>query len=158
MAPPLSWLLVLGLYLEEYFQNSNMCSFLLHSFYGYREGLDAVNWFNNTRWVVVVTPTDRPKVGPQSMFNLGLWWRFYVANWHKLCLSPSRHMSVLIRSGIHTVFAPNWKEKVSISVNLHIQIHRWRIANQLPRFWEFIWVRWIPLSMPGLASLMNVSF
>ena len=38
--------------------------------------------------------------------------------------SPSRHISVLIRSGIHTVFALNWKEKVSISVQLHIQIHR----------------------------------
>ena len=32
------------------------------------------------------------------------------------CALPSRHISVLIRSGIHTVFAVNWKEKVSISV------------------------------------------
>ena len=55
---------------------------------------------------------------------------------HKLFPSPSRHISVLIRSGIHTVFALNWKEKISISVQLHIQIHRWRIVNQLPRFWE----------------------
>ena len=30
---------------------------------------------------------------------------------HKLCPSPSRHISVLLRSGIHTVFAFNWKEK-----------------------------------------------
>ena len=43
---------------------------------------------------------------------------------HKLFPSPSRHISVLIRSGIHTVFALNWKEKISISVQLHIQIHR----------------------------------
>ena len=50
----------------------------------------------------------------------------------KLCPSPSRHISVLIRSGIHTVFAFNWKEKMSISVQLHIQIHRWRIVNQPP--------------------------
>ena len=49
---------------------------------------------------------------------------------HKLCPSPSWHISVLIRSGIHTVFAFNWKEKISISVRLHIQIHRWRIVNQ----------------------------
>ena len=28
------------------------------------------------------------------------------------------------------VFALNWKEKISISVQLHIQIHRWRIVNQ----------------------------
>ena len=58
------------------------------------------------------------------------------SNGHKLCPSPSRHISVLIRSGIHTVFAINLKEKVSISVQLHIQIHRWRIVNQYPRFWE----------------------
>ena len=32
---------------------------------------------------------------------------------HKLCPSPSRHISVLIRSGIHTVFALNWKEKIA---------------------------------------------
>ena len=49
---------------------------------------------------------------------------------HKSCPSPSRHFSVLIRSGSHTVFALNWKEKVSISVQLCIQIHRWRIINQ----------------------------
>ena len=49
---------------------------------------------------------------------------------HQLCPSPSRHISVLIRSGIHTVFALHWKEKISISVQLHIQIHRWRIVNQ----------------------------
>ena len=42
------------------------------------------------------------------------------SNGHKLCPSPSRHISVLIRSGIHTVFALNWKEKNSISVQLHI--------------------------------------
>ena len=45
------------------------------------------------------------------------------SNGHKLCPSPSRSNSVLIRSGIHTVFALNWKEKVSISVQLQLQIH-----------------------------------
>ena len=30
----------------------------------------------------------------------------------------------------HTVFALYWKEKISISVQLHIQIHRWRTVNQ----------------------------
>ena len=25
--------------------------------------------------------------------------------WHKLCPSPSRHISILVRSGIHTVLA-----------------------------------------------------
>ena len=43
---------------------------------------------------------------------------------HKLWPSLSRHISVLLRSGIHTVFASNWKEKNCISVQLHIQIHR----------------------------------
>ena len=33
------------------------------------------------------------------------------SNGHKLCPSPSRHISVLMRNGIHTVFALNWKEK-----------------------------------------------
>ena len=32
--------------------------------------------------------------------------------------------------------ALNRKEKNSISFQLHIQIHRWRIVNQKPRFWE----------------------
>ena len=36
---------------------------------------------------------------------------------HKLCPSPSRHISVLLRSGIHTVFAFNWKEKIASQFN-----------------------------------------
>ena len=47
-----------------------------------------------------------------------------IPNGHKLCTYPSRHISVLIRSGIHIVFALNWKGKISISVQLHMQIHR----------------------------------
>ena len=39
---------------------------------------------------------------------------------YKLCPSSSRHMSVLIRSEIHTVFALGRFEMVSISVQLHI--------------------------------------
>ena len=34
------------------------------------------------------------------------------------------------------VFALNWTEQDSISVQLHIHLHRWRIVNQEPRFWE----------------------
>ena len=34
-------------------------------------------------------------------------------NGHQLCPSPSRHISVLKRSGIHTVFALGWKETAS---------------------------------------------
>ena len=35
--------------------------FCLHSFCGYLEGWDPVNWFNHTSNVAVVTPADRPK-------------------------------------------------------------------------------------------------
>ena len=53
------------------------------------------------------------------------------SNGHELCPSPSRHISVLIRSGIHTVFSlSTGKKKISISVQLYIQIHRGRIVNQ----------------------------
>ena len=39
------------------------------------------------------------------------------SNVHKLCPTPSRHISVLIRSGIHTVFVLNWKEKLASQFN-----------------------------------------
>ena len=39
---------------------------------------------------------------------------------HNLCPSPSRHISILVRSGIHTDLALGRKEAVSISVQLHI--------------------------------------
>ena len=52
------------------------------------------------------------------------------SNGHQSCPSPSRHFAVLIRSGIHTVFALGWKEIVSISIQLHISIRLWRIGNQ----------------------------
>ena len=42
------------------------------------------------------------------------------SNGHKLCPSPSQHISVLIRSGIHTVLALDRKETVGISVQLYI--------------------------------------
>ena len=39
---------------------------------------------------------------------------------HKLCPSPSGHISVLIRSGIRSVLALDRQETVGISVQLHI--------------------------------------
>ena len=33
----------------------------LHKCCGEREGWEPINWFNNTSWIAVVTPTDRPK-------------------------------------------------------------------------------------------------
>ena len=59
-----------------------------------------------------------------------------LSNRHKLCPSPSRHISALIRSRIHTVFALNWKEKVSISVQVHRQIHRWRNCQSIIQIFE----------------------
>ena len=46
----------------------------------------------------------------------GLWGKGFPtdsrhSNGHKLCPSPIRHISVLKRSGIHTVLTLNWKEK-----------------------------------------------
>ena len=53
------WLLVLGLYKDDYLDMFKYVSFLLHSFCDYLGRLR--NQFNNTSWVTVVTPTDRPK-------------------------------------------------------------------------------------------------
>ena len=39
----------------------------------------------------------------------------------------------------HTVFALNWKETVSISVQFHILIHRWCFVHKQPRVWELPW-------------------
>ena len=56
-----SWLLVLGLYTEDYLQIFKWMFFLLHSFCGKWEGWDSVNLFHHTSWMDIVTPTDRPK-------------------------------------------------------------------------------------------------
>ena len=61
MTSPFCWLLVLNLYKEDNLQICKSVSFWLHSFYGWREGLDPVNGFNHTSWVAIVTPNDRPK-------------------------------------------------------------------------------------------------
>ena len=51
------------------------------------------------------------------------------SNGHQLCTSPSRYIFVLIRSGIITVFVLYLTITVSISVQFHISIHRWRSVN-----------------------------
>ena len=50
-----------------------------------------------------------------------------------MCNSSRRHLSAFIRSGIHTVFGLNGKETDSISVQSHLQVHRWCIENKQPR-------------------------
>ena len=55
------------------------------------------------------------------------------SNWYELCPTSRRHLSVLIRSGFHTVFALNGKETVNISVQSHLQVHRWCIVHKQPR-------------------------
>ena len=45
----------------------------------------------------------------------------------------SLYLSVFIRSGFHTVFALNGKETFSISVQSHLQVHRWCIVHKQPR-------------------------
>ena len=54
----------------------------------------------------------------------------------KLCPSSSRHISLLIWSRIYTVFALNREETVGVSVQLHIQVHRWCFVHKQPRVWE----------------------
>ena len=50
-----------------------------------------------------------------------------------MCPASRRHLSVFIRSGFHTVFALNGKETFSISVQSHLQVHRWCIVHKQPR-------------------------
>ena len=42
-------------------------------------------------------------------------------------------LSVFIRSGFHTIFALYGKETFSISVQSHLQVHRWCIVHKQPR-------------------------
>ena len=56
----LVWLLVCCLYKEVYLQIFECVSFWLHGCCGEWEG-GPVNQVNQTSWVAVVTPTDRPK-------------------------------------------------------------------------------------------------
>ena len=55
------WLLVLGLYNEDYLQIFKCVSFWLQIFCGKWEGWDPLNQFNHTSWVAIVTQTERPK-------------------------------------------------------------------------------------------------
>ena len=57
----LCWLLVLGLYKEDYLHIFKCVSFLLHGFCGLWEGWDPVNRFNHNNLVAIVTPIDRPE-------------------------------------------------------------------------------------------------
>ena len=58
------------------------------------------------------------------------------SNGNQLCLSSSRHISLLIWSRIYTVFALNWQETVWISVQFHIKVHRRCFVHKQPRVWE----------------------
>ena len=51
------------------------------------------------------------------------------SNWNP---SSRRHLSVFIRSRFHTIFALNGKE-FSISVQSHLQVHRWCIVHKQHR-------------------------
>ena len=55
------------------------------------------------------------------------------SNGYELCPSSRRHLSVFIRSGFHTIFALYGKETFSISVQSHLQVHRWCIVHKQPR-------------------------
>ena len=69
------------------------------------------------------------------------------SNGHKLCPSPSRYISVLIRSGIHTVFAVNWKEKkLHLSSTSHTDTSM-TYCQSITHILKIIWVRCTPLSL-----------
>ena len=55
------------------------------------------------------------------------------SNGNKLCPSSSRHIYLLIWSRIYTVFALNRKVTVGVSVQFHIQVHRWCFVHKQPR-------------------------
>ena len=58
---------------------------------------------------------------------------------YELCRASRRHLSVFIRSGFHTVFALNGKETFSISVQSHLQVHRWCIVHKhYPEFENYL--------------------
>ena len=58
------------------------------------------------------------------------------SNGNNLCPSSSRDISLLIWSRIYTVFALNLEETVGVSVQFHIQVHRWCFVHKQPRVWE----------------------
>ena len=55
---------------------------------------------------------------------------------NQLWPSSSRHINQLIWSRIYTVFALNREETVCVSVQFHIQVHRWCFVHKQPRVWE----------------------
>ena len=71
------WLLVLGLYKEEYLQVFKCVSFKLHSFCSLWEYWDPVNRFNQTSLVAVATPADRP-MSVCNRWEIELWVAFCV--------------------------------------------------------------------------------
>ena len=64
------------------------------------------------------------------------FYLFGVFQGNKLRPSSSRHISLLIWSRIYTVFALNREETVGVSVQFHIQVHRWCFVHKQPRVWE----------------------
>ena len=68
---------------------------------------------------------------------------WYLLGFHKLCPSPSRHISILVRSGIHTVLAIG--KTVSISVQLHDTSTTF--CPSITQTLRIISVRCIPLSL-----------
>ena len=57
----------------------------------------------------------------------------WYSNGYKLRSSSRRHLSVFIRSGIHTVFALNEQETVCILCQFYLQVHQWSIVDKQPR-------------------------
>ena len=64
-----------------------------------------------------------------------------------MCPFPSRHISVLIQSVIHTVFARNWKDKIASQFNFTYRYIDDVLLINITQILKIIWVRCIPLNM-----------
>ena len=81
-----------------------------------------------------IAGSARCSIKPQSILLTKLLTHNIL--YYKLCPSSSRHISLLIWNRIYTVFALNREETVGVSVQFHIQVHRWCFVHKQPRVWE----------------------
>ena len=81
-----------------------------------RRWLEKLCWFCFQTWHFC-------EEGVYKVYDKTDWTSFI--KWYELCPASRRHLSVFIRSGFRTVFALNGKETFSISVQYHLQLHRW---------------------------------
>ena len=109
----LDWLLVFGLYKEDYLQIFKCVSFWLHSFRGKLDGLDPINRFNHTSWVDVVTSADHPKsVRNRSVIKVLVTFLYcHFVSLFNFSVGVEADLSVLIVSlyGVKSIISMQYK-------------------------------------------------